>query len=475
MLYPPINVRQLRQVVRDEVRQRAEEGCEVGQLGRRAEDAGEDRDRLLAVYEDLLALQPRPDFPFIEPSDLAGIRAARPAGGMAAARSGHVATPPRVAAVAPSHIDAAVADRIHGGWLGRCAGLMLGKPFESSPFVEDAQAIRRYLEAARAYPLDDYPPFDAAACQAVGRTDLPWPGCHRGRVRHVEPDDDIHYTIMGLEVLEKKGAAFTTADVAHWWTHRLPAADVFTAEEAAYRNLMLLQGQFEPHKLTPEQFEQVRTWMNPYREWIGAQIRADGWALACPGDPERAAEFAWRDASLSHVKNGVYGEMLCAAMIAAAAVCDNPAQIVQAGLAQIPEKCRLADAIRRTIDQCAALGYSAARFEDGIAWLWREFGHYHPIHTINNAAAVVAAVLLGSGDFGRTIAMAVMCGWDTDCNGATAGCICGTLLGAKRLPTKWIEPLNDTLRVNVLGYNPYAISGCARRQVEVARQVASSA
>ncbi len=319
--------------------------------------------------------------------------------------------------------------------------------------------------------MNDYPPFDPAACVAVGRTDLSWPGCHRGRVRHVEPDDDIHYAIMGLEIVEQKGAAFTTADVAHWWTHRLPAADVYTAEEAAYRNLLMLQGQFEPHKLTPEQFEQVRMWMNPYREWIGAQIRADGFALACPGQPQRAADFAWRDASLSHVKNSVYGEMLCAAMIAAAAVRDDPREVVQAGLGQTPERSRLADAIRRTIADCAALAFCAAQFEDAIAWLWREFGSYHPIHTINNAAAVVAAVLLGGGDFEKTIGIAVMCGWDTDCNGATAGCICGTLLGAKRLPAKWTVPLNGTLRVNVRGYNPYPISECARREVEAAKRI----
>ena len=39
---------------------------------------------------------------------------------------------------------------------------------------------------------------------------------------------------------------------------------------------------------------------NPYREWIGALIRADvsGWVF--PGQPGAAAQLVYQDASLSH-------------------------------------------------------------------------------------------------------------------------------------------------------------------------------
>jgi hypothetical protein len=457
VMFPP--TRLLRQLLHDELRQRREEGCDVSGLELRVADAGGDRERLLGLYEELMRLEPSPDFPFEEPSELADIRAARP-------------KPVRSLAQSPHEVDDVVADRIHGGWLGRCAGLVLGKPLEMSPFVEQPGALRRYLEVAGAYPLDDFVPQDDAACRAVGIERLRWPASQRGSVCYVEPDDDIQYTIAGLNILERKGAAFSTADVAAWWMQNLGIAQCFTAEAAAYRNLVLLDAAHDPHRLKAADWERVRTWLNPYREWIGAQIRADGWALACPGDPTRAAEFAWRDARLSHVKNGVYGEMFCAAMIAAALVCDDPMGIVAAGLGEIPQRSRLADAIRRTIEKCRELDFSADRFEAGHTWLWQEFAAYHPIHTINNAAAVVMALLLGGHDYQKVITIAVMAGWDTDCNGATAGCICGSMLGAKRLPARWTTPLRDTLMSGIAGFHPIAISECARRQTAVARQLA---
>ena len=65
-----------------------------------------------------------------------------------------------------------------------------------------------------------------------------------------------------------------------------------------------------------------------------------------------------------------------------------------------------------------------------------------------------------------------MGGWDTDCNGATAGSVMGTILGAKALPEKWIGPLRDRISSIVVGYTDTRISRLARRTGAVQGRIA---
>jgi ADP-ribosylglycohydrolase len=221
---------------------------------------------------------------------------------------------------------------------------------------------------------------------------------------------------------------------------------VYTAERAAYRNL-----------IAGLPLEEVPVYRNPYREWIGAQIRADGFGYCAAGKPELAAEFAFRDAALSHVKNGIYGEMLFAAMIAGAACSDDIEEVIEIGLSQIPAESRLAQAVRTTV------GWARANrnWLDTLDAIHATFGHYHPVHTINNAALVIMGLCHGRLDLGKTICMTVMGGWDTDCTGATAGSVVGAVLGADRLPARWIRPLRNHLRSIVVGYDNIKITDVA--------------
>jgi ADP-ribosylglycohydrolase len=211
----------------------------------------------------------------------------------------------------------------------------------------------------------------------------------------------------------------------------------------------------------------VRTHLNPYREWIGAQIRADGFAYGAAGNPELAAELAWRDASFSHVKNGIYGEMFVAAMIAAAFAESDPEKIIAAGLGQIPSNSRLAHDIRKAVE----IARDAVDQIDLVSRIWEAFKHYDPVHTNNNAALVAASLIFAKGDFEKGITTAVLGGWDTDCNGATVGSIMGASLGANALPSSWIDPLNDTLYADLHGFHPISISECADRSFRVFRNL----
>jgi len=72
-------------------------------------------------------------------------------------------------------------------------------------------------------------------------------------------------------------------------------------------------------------------------------------------------------------------------------------------------------------------------------------------------------------NFAKGVTHAVMGGWGTDCNGATVGSMVGAMSGGKGAPEFWTGRLNDTLMADIPGYHPLAISECARRAVEIAR------
>ena len=88
---------------------------------------------------------------------------------------------------------------------------------------------------------------------------------------------------------------------------------------------------------------------------------------------------------------------------------------------------------------------------------------YHWVHSINNAALVVAALISSKGNYEKAICNVVMGGWDTDSNGATVGSIIGTMLGASKLPVKWISPLNNRIRSSLKGFDNSLLSDLANR------------
>jgi ADP-ribosylglycohydrolase len=170
------------------------------------------------------------------------------------------------------------------------------------------------------------------------------------------------------------------------------------------------------------------------------------------GDPVKAAEMAWRDASISHVKNGIYGEMFIAAMIAVAAVCDDVREVIEQALWEIPGNCRL----RRDIDLVLGWHTNGDSVDDVIARIHGAYDEYSATgwcYTNANAMIVVMALLYGEKDFGRTICLSVQAAFDTDCNGATAGSIMGIMLGAGKINGYWPDAFHYKLRTSVEGYN----------------------
>ena len=429
----------LRDLLRYELQQRRESGFVIETMEAAATQAldrasGPGDDRLVAHLERLDASTRAADWPFVEVDS--------------ADELVRLLSPPR----APEQLPPAeqLDDRVLGAWLGRCAGCLLGKPVEGWTSTQ----IRRFLEHADAWPLEGYiPALDPHP------TDIPpmkasWPETTRGSIDGMARDDDLDYTVVGLLLLERTGGDPTAADVATEWLARLPAGQTYTAERAAYRNLLL--------GIPPPQSAGHR---NPYREWIGALIRVDAYAYASPGNPARAALLAAHDASVSHVGNGVAAAMWAAAMISLALVGVPPSESVPAAAELVPQGSRLHVALRQVID----LHREGGAWEESLRTVISAHTQYSWVHAIPNAVIIAGSLLWGGGDYQRSVTLAVAAGYDTDSNGATVGSAAGALLGARSLPPPWIEPLNDTLRTSVAGLGGLRISELAERTVRVAR------
>lgn len=334
------------------------------------------------------------------------------------------------------HSFAAVSDRqlleekIAGAWIGRIAGCLLGKPVEGWR----TETLYPFLQAIGNYPVTRYIEKRDFTPELIEAFRLNPDGCWADNLNGAAPwDDDTNYTVLALRVLEKYGWDFTSDDILESWLDSLPLLSTYTAERVAYRNALL--GMEPP---------QTAAFHNPFREMIGAQIRGDFFGYINPGEPKKAAEMAFRDASVSHVKNGIYGEMFVAAMLAAAAASDDIRCIIDAGLDEIPQNCRL----RRDVEDVMRWYSDGVSAEDIIRHIhsrYDEHTGYGWCSTNSNAMIVTMGLLCGEGDFGRSVCLAVQAAFDTDCNGATVGSIVGMWKGKAAIPPHWYTPFAQKL------------------------------
>ena len=331
--------------------------------------------------------------------------------------------------------EALMYQKLKGAWLGRVCGCMLGQPIECIGIDDlatllkatDNDPLHRYITHTDVmHPIAEKISFPLRARTYADMLKNGFPG-----------DDDINYTFMASYILEKYGRDFTSQNVCEAWLRTQPIECYATAEKVAYRNIVA-------------QYDVPNTaiYKNPFREWIGAQIRGDYFGYINPGDPKTAAEMAWRDARISHVKNGIYGEMFIAAMNAAAMVCNDMETVILCGMSQIPTTSRLYEKLQGVLDHYHS-GKDWNTFFKEFRARYDEWDKQDAVHTISNAELVAAALLWGNGDYSKTICLAVQCGFDTDCNGATAGSIIGMMVGYDGIDKKWTEPIRDLVNTSV--------------------------
>ncbi|MDP3178060.1 MAG: ADP-ribosylglycohydrolase family protein, partial [Spirochaetaceae bacterium] len=309
-------------------------------------------------------------------------------------------------------------ERVYAGFLGKNVGIRLGAPVE--PAIWTYERIREIYGDVKGY-LKGYRNFAA--------------------------DDDANGPAYFIRPLVDGDPArpLQAADVARaWLDYAREGKGMFwwggygvSTEHTAYLNL-------KAGIPAPESGSIARNGAT-VAEQIGGQIFVDTWGLVWPSRPADAARYAATAASVSHDGEALNGARFVAACIAAAF--DRPAggmdAVVEAGLGQIP--------VGSTYERVARAVIAFRRSHPSD---WRECQEYllsewgydrYPglCHVIPNAGVCVLSLLYGSGDFARTVEIATMCGWDTDCNAGNVGTVAGVLYGLDAIPARYRDPIND--------------------------------
>ena len=418
-----------------------EQGHDVEGFEERLEACKESYDALNELAQQLARTPMRKDWPFVEPDSLSDIW--------------EECDPSRPSGLLTKVDPKDASNRIEAAFLGSVCGCILGKPLEIRPTLDE---IRRAAQSVGEWPLNDYVP--ESLMNVIGRSHRSWAETVRENIRYVAPDDDLNYTVMGMLVLEKAGIDFTRKDVAGLWLLNLPALWTFGPERTvlarcalhealSYRATECLEGM---------DFDDLVAVWNPRNEYCGAQIRADAYGYACPGRPELAAELAWRDATLTHRKTGVYGTMFVAAALACAPVMKEPLEIFDTALKFIPRGSRFykitadaLDIVSKSRSWLEAYGTIHERYEEyGHCRIFQETGTM--INTLHHAK-----------DVGDGICIQVMQGNDTDSYGATAGSLLGAYFGPGHLEERWLKPFHDTIHVALANFHEQSLSALAKR------------
>ena len=97
--------------------------------------------------------------------------------------------------------------------------------------------------------------------------------------------------------------------------------------------------------------------------------------------------------------------------------------------------------------------------------------YLHGVHVLPNIGIIILALLYGDGDLGKSICIAGMAGYDTDCNCGNVGAIIGTSIGESKIAKKWKDPINNIFKTKLRSLNETKISDIAKRICKIGKEV----
>lgn len=297
--------------------------------------------------------------------------------------------------------DQSYRERVHAGWLSQLIGGAMGTMVEGYPSKRLYEAfgdVRGFLTEPNTY------------------------------------NDDVTFEIAFLEAFKEKGFGVSPKDIGLQWVGLIPGG--WSAEEIAIRNI-------RNGILPPES----GTYRNPFCEWIGAQMRGTICGMVAPGDPRKAAELAWKDASVSHANNGILGEIFVSVMTSLSFVETDIGTIVRKAIDLIPKDSEYRSVVEYAWERC----HEYEDWRDALSDCEGKYREYNWIHAYPNACCLVIAASYGKGDFAETLHIVTMCGLDADCNAGVLMPLIGISKGIDSIPERYRHPAFERLDTYMRG------------------------
>ncbi|UNK18889.1 ADP-ribosylglycohydrolase family protein [Paenibacillus sp. N3/727] len=317
-------------------------------------------------------------------------------------------------------------ETVYAGFIGMNIGIRLGAPIEPVAWtyerIRDVYGdIRDYVKSYNTFAADDDANGPVFFIRALYDDAVD---------RELEPEDVgrawLNYAREGIGMF--------------WW-----GGEDISTEHRAYVNLR--KGIPAPRSGS------IEVNGTEMAEQIGGQIFIDSWGLLFPGQVEKAADYAEKAASVSHDGNGLYGARFMAGCIAKAFDASSMDEVMAAGLRTIPEDSTYARVVHAVINFHRENPSDFRACRQYLEDHWGYDKYTGVCHIIPNAGVCVLALLYGEGDFARTVEIASMCGWDTDCNAGNVGTILGVFGGLDGIPEHYRKPINDFIVASsVSGY-----------------------
>jgi ADP-ribosylglycohydrolase len=311
-------------------------------------------------------------------------------------------------------------EKVYAGVLGKIIGVYLGRPFEGWTFekiISTLGEVAYYVHDRLGVPL-------------------------------VVTDDDISGTFTFLRALPDHGNTFdiTSEQIGNTWLNYLIENRTVlwwgglgnSTEHTAY--LRLKRG--IPAPLSGSQVVNGKV----VSDQIGAQIFIDGWAMVCPGDPEKAVDLAGRAARVSHDGEAVIGAQVIAAMESLAFVESDLNVLLDTALTLTPKD----SVIYRLVCDLREWRQKEPDWKKARQRIEAHYGYDRysgNCHIVPNHALIHLGLLYGDDDFQKTLMITNTAGWDTDCNSGNVGCLMGIkngLIGIDKGPD-WRGPVADRL------------------------------